>query len=154
MLTDNSFEKDLREINHHKMQDNTLPIDPFKYLNGKKILIVEDEVSNYELLLAMLRKSGAQFSWARNGREAVGLCENDNFDLILMDIKMPELSGYEAVNQLRAKNQKMPIIAQTAYARVEDEIIILKRGFDGYISKPIDKNRLLKLLEKSFLEHN
>lgn len=133
------------------MQDINSTIDPSTYLNGKKILIVEDEVSNYELLLAMLRKSGAQFSWARTGKEAVEMCDSLSFDLILMDIKMPELSGYEAVDQIRAKEQKMPIIAQTAYARLEDEIIILQRGFNGYISKPIDKKKLLKLLEKSFL---
>jgi CheY-like chemotaxis protein len=136
------------------MQDKYPAVNPLTYLNGKKILIVEDEASNYELLLAMLRKSGALFSWARTGKEAIDLCENDNFDLILMDIKMPELSGYEALDQIRAKNKKIPIIAQTAYARLEDEMNILKKGFDGYISKPIDKNKLLKLLEKSIIVEN
>lgn len=133
------------------MQDINSPIDPFTYLNEKKILIVEDDLSNYALLVAMLRKSGAQFSWARTGKEAIDLCDNTSFDLILMDIKMPELSGYEAVKQIRAENHRMPIIAQTAYARLDDEMTILNRGFDGYISKPIDKIKLLKLLEKSFL---
>jgi CheY-like chemotaxis protein len=136
------------------MQDNNSTINPYTYLNGKKVLIVEDEVSNYKLLLAILRKSGAQFSWARTGKQAVEMCESDSFDLILMDIKMPEMSGYEAVHQIRAKNQQMPIIAQTAYARPDDEIVILKSGFDGYISKPIDKIKLLNLLEKSFLGDN
>lgn len=136
------------------MQELKKPVDPFTYLNGKKILIVEDDVSNYSLLVAMLRKSGAHFSWARTGKEAVDLCDSNSFDLIFMDIKMPEMSGFEAVDLIRSKNHKMPIIAQTAYARLDDEMIILNRGFNGYLSKPIDKQRLLGLLEKYFLTEN
>jgi len=132
------------------MQDKDSATDPKTFLSGKHILIVEDEVSNYELLVAMLRKSGAEFSWAKTGREAIELCEKNNFDLILMDIKMPELSGYEAIDEIRAINQNVPVIAQTAYARMEDETRILNRGFNGYLSKPIDKNKLLKILEKTF----
>lgn len=133
------------------MQELKKPIDPFSYLNGKKILIVEDDVSNYSLLVAMLRKSGAHFSWAHTGKEAVELCDSNSFDLIFMDIKMPEMSGYEAVNLIRSKNHKIPIIAQTAYARLEDEMNILNRGFNGYLSKPIDKQKLFELLEKYLL---
>jgi CheY-like chemotaxis protein len=131
------------------MSDKISPTDPSEYLFGKKILIVEDEVSNYELLLAMLRKSGAEFSWARTGKEAVELFDETAFDLILMDIKLPEMSGFEAADHIRTRNQDIPIIAQTAYARFEDEMKVLKRGFNGYISKPIEKNKLLHTLEKS-----
>lgn len=133
------------------MQDNNSFTDPSDYLTGKKILIVEDEVSNYELLLAILRNSGAEFSWARTGREAIELFDQTGFDLVLMDLKMPEMSGYEAFDYMRTKNQDVPIIAQTAYARNEDEVKVLNRGFNGYISKPIDKYKLLNLLEKSLL---
>ncbi len=130
------------------MQTNKPNNNPLAFLERKKILVVEDEISNYELLVAMLRKSGVEFSWARNGIEAIELYDSNHFDLILMDIKMPEMSGYEAVNKIRSQDQEIPIIAQTAYARIEDEMIILKKGFNGYISKPIDKTKLIRILEK------
>lgn len=113
-----------------------------------KILVVEDEESNYELLKAILRKTNVELYWAQNGVTAIELCDQFKFDLVLMDIKMPEMNGYEAVNILRKKGFDFPVIAQTAYARIEDESIILSKGFDGYISKPIDKNKLLFMVEK------
>ncbi len=111
-------------------------------------LIVEDEISNYELLKAMMRKLDVNIYWARNGRNAVKLCEEYKFDLIFMDIKMPGMDGYEATSIIRSYDKTTPIIAQTAYARVEDEKIILQKGFNDYLSKPIDRMKLLKLIEK------
>jgi CheY-like chemotaxis protein len=122
--------------------------DELAELHQKKILIVEDERSNYELLKAILRNTKAEIFWAHNGKEAIEFCDNNNFNLVLMDIKMPEMNGYEAVTILRQKGHTFPIIAQTAYALVEDEAIILKKGFDGYISKPIDRKRLFDYVEK------
>jgi CheY-like chemotaxis protein len=116
--------------------------------NPSKILIVEDEESNYELLRAILRKSNVEIFWAKNGVLAIELCNHYKFDLVLMDIKMPEMNGYVATDILRKKGFNFPIIAQTAYARIEDESIILKKGFDGYISKPIDKTKLLEIVAK------
>jgi CheY-like chemotaxis protein len=112
------------------------------------ILIVEDEISNYELLKAMMRKLNVKIYWARNGINAVKLCEEYSFDLIFMDIKMPGMDGYEATSIIRSHNKTTPIIAQTAYARVEDEKIILQKGFNAYLSKPIDRIKLLNLIEK------
>jgi len=117
--------------------------------NSYKILIVEDEESNFELLKALLRNFRFEIIWAKNGIDAVELCNRYPFDLVLMDIKMPEMNGYEAVEKIRKKGINVPIIAQTAYARIEDESIILNKGFDGYISKPIDKNKLIELVKKS-----
>ncbi|MGD2035150.1 MAG: response regulator [Bacteroidales bacterium] len=113
----------------------------------KKILVVEDEMSNYELLKAMMRKLNVKILWAKNGINAVKLCDEQTFDLILMDIKMPGMDGYEATSIIRRKNAKTPIIAQTAYARSEDEKNILQKGFNGYISKPIDRAKLLGIIE-------
>jgi CheY-like chemotaxis protein len=113
-----------------------------------KILIVEDEESNYELLKALLRKSDVDVYWAQNGTSAIDLCKEHNFKLVLMDIKMPEMNGYETAEILREKGYAFPIVAQTAYARIEDEAIILKKGFDGYISKPIDRTKFLSLISK------
>lgn len=114
----------------------------------KKILIVEDEESNFELLKAMLKKREVDVSWAQTGQEAIDMCDEQEFHLILMDIKMPEMSGYEALYYIREKGMNMPIIAQTAYARLEDESKALSAGFDGYISKPIDRFHLYDLVDK------
>jgi CheY-like chemotaxis protein len=116
-----------------------------------KILIVEDEESNYELLKAMLRKTEFEIFWAQNGIQAIEFCERHLFKLILMDIKMPEMNGYEAIKIIRNRGIETPIIAQTAYARIEDESTSLKMGFNGYISKPIDRKKLFDLINK-FIE--
>jgi CheY-like chemotaxis protein len=113
----------------------------------KKILIVEDEESNYELLKAMLRKMDLDIFWAHTGTQAIELCEIQTFELILMDIKMPEMSGYDAIKILRNRGIETPVIAQTAYARIEDEDMSLKMGFNGYVSKPIDRKKLFDLIE-------
>lgn len=118
-----------------------------EWLKDKKILIVEDEVSNYELLKAMLRKAQVNIIWAQNGTDAVDLCRKDRFQLIFMDIKMPEMNGYEAIRQIRKMGIKTPVIAQTAYARIEDENRILAMGFDDYIAKRIDRQKLFKVIE-------
>ncbi|MBN1598842.1 MAG: response regulator [Bacteroidales bacterium] len=114
----------------------------------KKVLIVEDEESNYELLKAMLRKLDVEVFWARNGKYAVDMCDENEFSLIFMDIKMPGMDGYDAVINIRNRGITTPIIAQTAYARIEEEEVILSRGFDAYISKPINRNRLNDLVNK------
>lgn len=117
-------------------------------MKNKAILIVEDEVSNYELLRAMMRKLEVKVYWAKNGKNALELCQEKSFDLILMDIKMPGLNGYEVTSILRSNGDNTPIIAQTAYARTEDEQAILKKGFNGYLSKPIEREKLLAIVEK------
>lgn len=114
----------------------------------KRVLIVEDEESNFELLKALLRKRELEISWAKTGIQAVELCDKQDFHLVLMDIKMPEMNGYMIFEILRSKGMKSPIIAQTAYARQEDKEKILSAGFDGYISKPIDRNKFNSLIDK------
>jgi CheY-like chemotaxis protein len=112
----------------------------------RKILIAEDEESNFELLKAMLRKTDFEIFWAQNGIQAIEFCDKHDFTVILMDIKMPEMNGYDAIKIIRGKGIQIPIIAQTAYARIEDESTSLKMGFDGYISKPIDRKKLFDLI--------
>jgi len=117
-------------------------------MKQKSILVVEDEVSNFELLKAMMRKLSVKIFWAKNGIEALKLCKENSFDLIFMDIKMPGMDGYEVTSLIRANGDDTPIIAQTAYARLEDEKIILSKGFNGYLSKPIIREKLLSVIEK------
>ena len=86
---------------------------------------------------------------ARNGKEAVDFCrENKNICLVLMDIKMPILDGYEATKQIKEFKPDLPIIACTAYSIREDKIRAIEAGCDAHISKPIDKNELLDLIKK------
>ena len=121
-------------------------------LKGKNILIVEDDLANYELLKALLRRTEANIDWAQNGVDAIEFCKLKMPDIIFMDIKMPEMDGYETLTNLRKMNITAPIIAQTAYARIEDENKILEYGFNGYLSKPIEKTKLNHLIQKIYFE--
>ena len=122
-------------------------IENLNKLDNKTILIVEDDTSNFELLKAVFRKTKTHIDWAKNGFEAIDYCKSNIPDLVLMDIKMPEMNGYETVAHLRNMNITIPIVAQTAFARIEDENKILKSGFDAYLSKPIEKQKLFSTLD-------
>jgi CheY-like chemotaxis protein len=117
----------------------------------KSILIAEDEDSNFLYLEAVLQKTGVNLIWARNGEEAVNACkDNPAIDLILMDLQMPNINGYEAREQIKAICPDIPQIAQTAFAMADDEKRAMEAGFDAYISKPIRKSNLLALVGRFF----
>ncbi|BAX78919.1 PAS domain S-box protein [Labilibaculum antarcticum] len=123
-------------------------------LRDKTILVVEDIEFNYLLIDEILAPTLAKVIWAKNGEEAVKIIEaNTPVDLILMDIKMPVMNGYNASKQITNVNPNIPIIAQTAYAMKGDKKKIFELGFKGYISKPIDKMVLYQILYK-FLQLN
>lgn len=112
-------------------------------LSKKKILIVEDNVISYSLLETLLELKGMKCIWVKNGKEAVEYCQKSNpIDLILMDMKMPEMNGYEATRLIKKIRPELPIIAQTAYAIAGDKDKIFEAGCDYYISKPIKKEDL------------
>jgi len=114
---------------------------------GKKILIAEDEETNYFYLETVLKRTGAILFHARNGEEAVQACKDQpTMDLVLMDIKMPELNGLDATRLIREFNATLPIIAQTAYALVGERNKCLSAGCNDYISKPINRELLLKMI--------
>ena len=114
----------------------------------KKLLIAEDEESNYFLLARILRNTGIKIVWAKNGVEAVDFCNSEHFDVILMDIRMPLLDGYEATQAIRKKDKNIVIIAQTAYALKGEREKSLDAGCNNYIAKPIDTSELLTILGK------
>jgi len=115
----------------------------------KTILIVEDEDINNLFFDAALSRTDSQLIWATNGQEAVDLVERDDrIDLILMDIRLPIMDGYEATRRIKEKHQKIPIIAQTAYALEGDRERILNSGCDDYLSKPIRFDELLNTIDK------
>ena len=109
-----------------------------------KILIAEDEEFAAVFLSLILKDTCSEMLFAKNGKEAIDIYKNNpDIDIILMDIKMPIMGGYEAVSKIREFNKEVVIIAQTAYALAEDGEKALSMGFSDYISKPIDKNLLV-----------
>lgn len=102
------------------------------------VLVVEDDEINLVYLLEVLEEPHFKVEVAENGAKAVELCEKHNFDVILMDIQMPVMNGFEAVRKIREFNKDVYIIAQTAYAMAGDADKVKEFGCDDYISKPID----------------
>lgn len=106
------------------------------------ILIAEDNDSNFKLFQSILQKD-YHILHAWNGKEAVELFEKHNPHIVLMDISMPEMDGYQATAEIRKLSPDVPVLAVTAYAYAMDEQKILNSGFDGYTSKPINPNILM-----------
>jgi CheY-like chemotaxis protein len=102
------------------------------------------------LATRLLEKEGCVVELAINGKEAVEKSAESNFDLILMDVQMPEMNGFEATAAIRAREQMIGghvrIVAMTANAFKQDEEDCLRSGMDGYLSKPIQRNRLLEII--------
>ena len=114
-------------------------------LSDKTILVVEDVESNFQLLSTYLKRTKVKIIWAMNGKEAVNIMEsNTEIDLILMDMQMPVMNGYEATKIIKKKHPKIPIIAETAFALAGDREKILNAGCDDYVSKPINAKELYK----------
>jgi CheY-like chemotaxis protein len=115
----------------------------------KTILIAEDELVNYMFLEVLFEDTGATLIHASDGQQAIELAKtHPEVELILMDIKMPNVNGLDATKAIKAFRPQTPIIAQTAYAMQDDEYKALQAGCNEYISKPIDANKLLSLMKK------
>ncbi len=116
------------------------------------IFVAEDVEVNYLYIEALFEEridDNYKLIHAKNGKEAVDLCiENTKIDLVLMDIKMPVMSGHEATEKIKSKLPDLPIIAQTAYSSEADKKLALKNGCDEFISKPIDKEKLFGMVNK------
>lgn len=116
---------------------------------AKTILVAEDEESNYALVNAILKPHGFNIIRAKNGRAAVDLCSsNPDIDLVLMDIKMPVMDGFEAAQKILKNRSGLPVIAQTAYAHPSDRSRALETGFADYLAKPFNQKQLLDIIEK------
>jgi len=119
-------------------------------LNNKRILIVEDLVVNQIMLYDMLTPYEVNIVKAMNGRECIEkYFEIKNIDLILMDLDMPDIDGYEATQIIREKDKAIPIIAQTAYAQKENRERAKRIGIDDFITKPINKDNLIRIIIKN-----
>lgn len=119
----------------------------------KTILIAEDEPANFFYIQEVLKKTNASVLKAQNGLEAVQVMqENEHVDLVIMDLKMPVMNGYDATKKIREFNKEVPIISQTAYAMNEEKENALKTGLNDYITKPIKPEKLLAILNK-YINH-
>ena len=121
-----------------------------------RVLLAEDSVVNQKLALALLNKWGLTVSVAQNGVEALGLATTQDFDLVLMDVQMPEMDGLEATRQIRAheadSSRHLPIIAMTAHAMTGDREECLAAGMDSYVSKPVRSWQLKQEIAGFFAE--
>jgi CheY-like chemotaxis protein len=121
-----------------------------------KVLLVEDGAVNQRVALGFIKMHGHDTTVANNGREAVEACERETFDVVLMDLQMPEMDGFEATSLIRRREQsegrRTPIIAMTAAAMKGDRERCMEAGMDGYISKPIAAQELFETLLRTACE--
>jgi CheY-like chemotaxis protein len=120
---------------------------------GKKILIADDEAFNRALLITILKRWDIKYDEAENGRQVLELVKNNNYDLILMDLRMPEVSGIEATEQIRkmtdANKKATPIIALTAAVSDEKRKKCLDAGMNDLLTKPYKEAKLLRIIEQT-----
>ena len=113
-------------------------------LRGVRILLAEDSIDNQELLRTVLGSVGAEVEVVENGSLAIERAEAGTFDVVLMDMNMPEVDGYEATRRLRDRGYQRPILALTANAMTSDSERCLAAGCDVHLAKPIDRRRLIE----------
>ncbi len=117
--------------------------------SSKTILIVEDEPANFLFIEKILGSTNSTLLRAENGNEGIKMVkENDAIDLVLMDIYMPGMDGFEATYQIRKIRPELPVIAQTFYENQIEKEKVQNAHFDAFISKPININKLLVTLER------
>ena len=121
-----------------------------------RILIVEDNMDNYELVRFVLERAGYDVFLAVNGRDGVAAARLQRPDLILMDLSMPEMDGWVATEKIKADTatKEIPLYAITAHTLPRDRFHALQAGCDGYISKPIHVESFLALIDEAFEKMN
>lgn len=134
-------------------QKEEVKAEPIKIKKQKiTILVAEDHNSNYRLIESILKKDyNLVHAW--NGQEAIDLFKEHNPQLILMDINMPVMDGYEATKEIRKLSTQVPIIAITAFAYASDEQKVMENGFDAYMAKPINANQLKNQVTNILKQH-
>lgn len=118
---------------------------------NRVVLITEDEEVNFFYLKTIFKKTEAKIIRAKNGKEAVDIIKDykGDIDLVLMDLNMPVMDGYEAMRIIKSRHPEIPIIAQTAYTLTEDRHKCMQAGFNDYISKPINRVALFRLVNEN-----
>ena len=121
-------------------------VQPNQRLLGFRILVVEDSIDNQMLAGRILSLAGASVEFANNGLEGVEKASAGTYQVILMDIQMPELDGYGATQRLRQNGYRRPIVALTAHAMKQEREKCLANGFDDHLSKPIHREALIEVV--------
>jgi CheY-like chemotaxis protein len=120
-------------------------------LSGTRILLAEDNLVNQQVVECLLTSEGAEVLVADNGARAVERIQNDGrdaYDIVLMDIQMPEMDGYEAARRIRQLSPDLPIVAQTAHAFAEERDKCFEAGMVEHLVKPIDRNQLVQTIQR------
>jgi signal transduction histidine kinase/DNA-binding response OmpR family regulator len=140
------FEKAASSI--QKDESNMAPIHKMTHTAGKRILVVDDHELNRDLMLLILREYKYVVVTAENGYEALELLKKKEFDLVLMDVQMPELNGIETTKKIRnLLALDVPVIACTAFSQPSEKQACIEAGMNDYLGKPIDEKELLRLLQ-------
>lgn len=133
-------------ISNDDKEDRNLQIE--MSLSNLKILLAEDSPDNVALIQIYMNGTGAKLTVASDGEEAVRAMEQNQFDIVLMDLQMPKMDGYEATSKLRSKGVEVPIVALTAHALDEFRDKALRAGFTDFLSKPIQRETLIETLAR------
>jgi CheY-like chemotaxis protein len=135
----------------------TFPAEPKKALPPLRVLLAEDSLVNQKLAIGLMEKHGHTVVVANNGKEAVAALASAQFDVVLMDVEMPDMDGLEATAVIRVKERQtgghLPIIAMTAHAMKGDRERCIEAGMDDYLSKPIRAQQLFETLESVLRGH-
>ncbi|MEI6089145.1 MAG: PAS domain S-box protein [bacterium] len=141
----------ISEVEKFEIENLVSIYDLFHQINSLKILIAEDDDTSDLLITMVLKNVSAEILHAKTGIEAIEICRNNpDISLIMMDIKMPVMDGYEATRQIRLFNEDVIIIAQTAFGLTGDRNKAIAAGCNEYLTKPIDKIKLMELMNKHF----
>lgn len=142
-------ERFLREVRQDFKGDKKTGEDPLNGLAGRKILVVDDDARNLYVITAALERHGARVLPAMNGKKAMQVLGKERVDLVVMDIMMPEMSGYQTIEAIRAddKLKGIPVIALTAKAMKTDREKCLAVGADDYVAKPVDYDVLINMVK-------
>ncbi|MBN2347739.1 MAG: response regulator [Bacteroidales bacterium] len=143
-----SFPYSINQIKPDKKTDRNPKTEKFQNLSEFTIYIAEDELVSLFLLEEILKPYGAKIKHAQNGSELLELIETEKPDLVLLDFHMPVMNGYETIKEIRKRNYTFPVVAQTSYAMIDDQKAILKAGCNGYISKPLDPDKIIQEIVK------
>jgi len=142
-----------RKIKNNKYSTQKMNFSLSVDLSRFNVLVVEDDWTNYKYFEQVLKKTGIRINHVINGIEAVKQCKNMNdIDIVLMDINIPGINGYEALRMIKNFKPSLPVIAQSAYSLSDFAERTQAAGFDGYLTKPIDKEKLFSILSKILIK--
>jgi CheY-like chemotaxis protein len=149
LLQNTTANESVEKPDNQSIQESQKAPATYDIWKGRTILIAEDEMVNYMFLEILFEETGAKLIHALDGQQAIDAVKsNYDIELVLMDIKMPNVNGLDATRRIKSIRPQLPVIAQTAFAMQDDEVKALQAGCNAYISKPIDVNKLIVLMKK------